>query len=84
VRGHSDCLFLHECKELDSAGLDDGLRVHGDLRPAAAFLGERNSLAAQQPDTTRAKAGENCPPGGPVLYERGPPDVLKGFSYDRW
>jgi hypothetical protein len=68
VRGNSHCLFLHERKELDPAGLDDGLRVHGDLRPAAAVLGEPNALAAQQPDTTRGKAGESRPPGGPVLY----------------
>ena len=83
MRGDSDGLFLHECKELNPTSLDDRLSVQGDLRPAAAVLGERNSLPAQQPDPTRAKTAESCAPGGPVLYDRGPPDVLKGLSDDR-
>jgi hypothetical protein len=53
VRCDGDGLFLHEGKQLNSTGLDDGLRVYGDLRPAAAVLGERNALPAQQSDTSR-------------------------------
>jgi hypothetical protein len=53
VRGDSDGLFLHEGKQLNSARLDDGLGVDGDLGPAAAVLRERKALAAQQSDTTR-------------------------------
>ena len=83
MRGDSDCLFLYERKELNPAGLDDGLRVHGDLRPAAAVLGERNALAAQQTDTSSAEAGQSRAPSGPVLYDRGQPDVLKGLGDDR-
>jgi len=82
VRRNGDGLFFYEREEFNSTGLDDGLSVDGDLRPAAAVLGEHNPLAAQQPDTTSAKAGESCAPGGPVLHDRGAPDLPKGLIDD--
>src|ERR1700677_3705387 len=80
VRSHAYGLCLQERKELDTTGLDDGLRVQSDFRPTSAVLGERGELAAEQPDTTLAKARQSAAPSRPVLYDRRGPDGLEGLG----